>query len=68
MQRSSSPPFGTSSQDLGTIKNLKQVLAEKQSYISKLESELNELRKGNEKRKDKLRVYEIDNIGASALG
>ena len=39
------------------------VLSEKDSYIYKLEKELNEIRLENEKIKDRLIVYELENLG-----
>ena len=42
------------------------VLNEKENYISKLNQELNELRMENEKLKDKLIYYELDNLEKSA--
>jgi len=35
------------------------ILKEKESYISKLEKELNDMRRENEKLKDKLIMYEL---------
>lgn len=39
------------------------ILAEKENYIRKLNNELNELRGENEKLKDKLILYELENLG-----
>ena len=41
------------------------VLNEKQNYIAKLERELTDLRKENESMKDKIIVYELENIGGT---
>jgi hypothetical protein len=45
------------------IRSLNLVLSEKDSYINKLEKELNEIRLENEKIKDRLIVYELENLG-----
>ena len=39
------------------------ILKENQNYISNLERELNELRIENEKLKDKVIVYELEQLG-----
>jgi len=39
--------------------NVDLILKEKESYISKLEKELNDMRRENEKLKDKLIMYEL---------
>lgn len=44
------------------------VLSEKQNYINNLENELNDLRVENEKLKDKVIVYEMENFGAKSIG
>ena len=44
------------------------VISEKQNYINKLEHELNEIRAENEKLKDKVIVYELENLGAKSMG
>ena len=46
---------------------LTKVMAEKESYISKLEKELNEIRTENERVKDQLIVYEMNNFGSSGI-
>ena len=43
------------------------VLSEKQSYINKLELELNDMRVENEKLKDKVIVFELENLGNKSL-
>ena len=43
-----------------------RVLHEKENYIGKLEKELNEIRVDNEKLKDKLIVFELDNMATTA--
>jgi uncharacterized coiled-coil protein SlyX len=69
-QRSNSPgnsmrlsQFVNTRQKGDGLEGLQQVLAEKEKYISKLSNELNELRKENEKLKDKLIVLELENLG-----
>ena len=47
----------------GNTGGLQQVLLEKEKYINNLSNELNDLRKENEKLKDKLIVLELDNLG-----
>lgn len=42
---------------------LQQVLGEKDNYIERLSEELNDLRHENEKLKDKLIIYELENLG-----
>lgn len=42
-----------------------RILLEKDNYISKLETEINEIRVENEKLKDKLIVFELDNMGTT---
>ena len=44
------------------------ILQEKENYIAKLNTELNELRAENEKLKDKLILYELDNLGQTNPG
>ena len=46
-------------QHFATKGNQELILKEKESYISKLERELNDLRRENEKLKDKLIFYEL---------
>ena len=45
---------------------MQSILAEKDNYISKLENELEDLRKENEKVKDKLIVFELDKLGGTS--
>lgn len=44
------------------------VISEKQNYIDKLERELNDIRFENEKLKDKVIVYELENLGNKSMG
>ena len=48
-----------------SYESINLVLNEKQNYIAKLERELNDLRKENESMKDKIIVYELENIGGT---
>mmetsp|Transcript_13981 Transcript_13981/g.21804 ORF Transcript_13981/g.21804 Transcript_13981/m.21804 type:complete len:89 (+) Transcript_13981:5899-6165(+) len=72
-QQRSSSPLQTSTLSIKNaagiestnMRTLKQVLSEKQNYITKLENELNDLRKENEKLKDKIIVYELENLGGT---
>ena len=54
MKRAASP---------GDESTLRQVLNEKSSYISKLENELNDLRRENERLKDQVISLEMENFG-----
>ena len=44
------------------------ILHEKENYINKLNAELNDLRNENEKLKDKLIVFELENLEKTSLG
>lgn len=48
--------------------SLEMILKEKQNYITNLEHELNELRGENEKLKDKVIVFELEQLGGSHIG
>ena len=45
------------------LKSLNLILSEKNSYIRKLELELNDMRLENEKLKDRVIIHELENIG-----
>ena len=68
-KRSNSPSVMTATgnstvgiQQFATKGNQDLIIKEKESYISKLEKELNDMRRENERLKDRLIMYELQNF------